>query len=216
MTRPPAGALGLGRVVERLRSPDLLQVLGLFLAAQLFIVAVRWPGQGASNESWFTLAQARMLMLALVALAYGSSESGRERASVRATLGALLAFAALSAPFDVASYAASYPAVPLWWSATLAFPETIAYFGIGLALGRVAAWARLGSLLPLLVPAVLVAGVWLDVRTGVNALDPLTAPLSVVPVHGVAILVLAALTLLWSWRPRRAADATLSAGEDER
>ena len=207
MTRAlPAGTLA--SVVRRLRSPDVLQVLGLFLAAQLFIIAVRWPGQGGSNETWFALAQARLLMLALASLAYGAAEQGRDRASRAATLGALVAFAALSAPFDIACYAASYPAVPLWWSAALAFPETVAYFGLGLALGRAAAWARLGALLPLLVPAVLVAAVWLDVRTGVNALDPLTAPLAVAPVHGVVVLVLSGLTL-FTLAPRR-----VSAGAD--
>lgn len=190
------GLEGLGRVMQRLRGADMLQVLALFLAAQLFVVAVRWPGHGGSNETWFTLAPVRLLLLALAAMAYGSAESRGTVESRRATLGALLAFAALSAPFDVASYAASYPAVPLWWSAVLPFVATIGYFGIGLALGRAATWARVGPLVPLLVPAVVVAGVWIDVRLGISILNPLTATLAVSVVHGVAALVLAALTLI--------------------
>jgi len=194
MTRRSITAVGLGPVADRLRSADMLQVLALFLAAQLFVVAVRWPGAGGSNEVWFALAQTRMTLLALTALGYGTAESGRAAGSRRATGGALLMFVGLSVPIDVATYAASYPAVPLWWTSGLPFLETLAYYGVGLVLGRIAAWARLGALLPLLVPAVLVAGIWVDVRLGVDVFNPLTASLRVSPVHGAAMAALAVAT----------------------
>lgn len=202
MIRSGQGAFAL--VAGRLRSADMLQALGLFLAAQLFVVAVRWPGVGGSNETWFALAQARMVLLALAAVGYGAAESGTLTSTRRATAGALLAFVALSAPFDVATYAASYPAVPWWWSTLLPFPETLAYFGVGLALGRAASWARVGALLPLLVPGLLVAGVWADVRLGIDVLDPLTSLLHVSAVHAAAVAVLAAGTVLWLGRPSQA------------
>jgi hypothetical protein len=191
-------------VAGRLRSSDMLQALGLFLAAQLFVLAVRWPGAGGSNETWFALAQVRMVLLALAALGYGAAESGTLTSTRRATAGALLTFVALSAPFDVATYAASYPAVPWWWSTLLPFPETLAYYGVGLALGRVAALARIGALLPLLVPGLLVAGVWADVRLGIDVLDPLTALLHVSALHAAAVAILAAGTAVWLGRPSKA------------
>lgn len=197
MSRASGFAAELGAAAERLRGPDMLQVLALFLAALLFVVAVRWPGSGDSNEAWFALAQTRMVLLALAALGYGAAESGRASASRRAAAGALLMFVILSAPFDVATYAASYPAAPLWWAAGLPFPTTLAYFGLGLGLGRVATWARLGALLPLLVPAVLVLGIWVDVRLGVSVFNPLVAPLAVSVADGLVMVGLAAGTVVW-------------------
>ncbi len=190
----------------------MLQALALFLAAQLFVLAVRWPSAGGSNEAWFALAQARMVLLSLAALGYGAAESGASTGTRRATAGALLMFVGLSAPFDVASYAASYPAVPWWWSSLLPFPETLAYFGVGLALGRAAVWARIGALLPLLVPGVVVAGIWAEVRFGIDVFNPLTAALHVSAVHVTAMVVLAAATAGWLARPakdarRREGDA---------
>lgn len=183
----------------------MLQVLALFLAAELFVLAVRWPTAGGSNEAWFGLAQARMVLLSLAALGYGAAESGASTGTRRATAGALLMMVGLSAPFDVASYAASFPAVPWWWSSLLPFPATLAYFGVGLVLGRAASWARLGALLPLLVPGLLVAGIWADVRLGVDVFNPLTASLHVSVVHGVAMAALAAATAAGLARPAKAA-----------
>ncbi|MEJ2287403.1 MAG: hypothetical protein P8Y02_01960 [Deinococcales bacterium] len=202
MTRDSRVTTELAAAAERLRGPDMLQVLALFLAALLFVVAVRWPGAGGSNEAWFTLAQMRMVLLALAALGYGAAESGHGPASRRATAGALVMFVVLSAPFDIATYAASYPAAPLWWAVGLPFPATLAYFGLGLGLGRLATWARLGALLPLLVPAVLIVGIWVDVRLGVSVFNPLTAPLSVSVVDGVVMTAMAAATVAWLGRAR--------------
>jgi hypothetical protein len=213
MSRVSSGLGALGPVADRLRSADMLQVLALFLAAQLFVLAVRWPGAGGSNEAWFALAQARMVLLSLAALGYGAAESAGSPRSRRATAGALLMFVILSAPIDVASYAASYPAVPFWWSSLLPLPETLAYFGVGLALGRVATWARVGALLPLLVPALLVAGIWADVRLGVDVFNPLTAVLQVSIVHAAAMISLASATAAWLAR-RSPLERTDAASEE--
>ncbi len=183
-------------VAERLRTPDLLQVLALFLAALLFVLAVRWPGQGEANEAWFALAQTRMTLLALAALGYGAAEGRLPRHQRRVTAAALMVFVAVSLPFDVAAYAASFPAVPLLWAACLPFLEVPAYFGMGILLGRLAHRLRVTALLPLLVPALLVAGIALDVRLGVDVIDPLTAPLRVSWVHLAVITTLAAATVL--------------------
>jgi len=206
MTRAGQGPNVFTLVTDRLRSADMLQALALFLAAQLFVLAVRWPGAGESNEAWFALAQARMVLLSLAALGYGAAETRASTYSRRATAGAMLMFVGLSAPFDVATYAASYPAVPWWWSSLLPFPATLAYFGVGLALGRAAAWARIGALLPLLVPGLLVAGIWADVRLGIDVFNPLTAALHVSLVHLGAMAALAAATAAWLARPARPAQ----------
>jgi hypothetical protein len=207
MTQASGWTAVLGRAAERLRGPDMLQVLALFLAALLFVLAIRWPSAGDSNEAWFAVAQARMVLLALAALGYGAAESWREPGSRRSTAAAVMMFAVLSAPFDIATYAASYPAAPLWWAAGLPFPTTLAYYGLGLGLGRLATWARLGVVLPLLVPAVLVFGIWIDVRLGVSVFNPLAAPLAVSLVDGLVMVGLASATLVWLARARESGEA---------
>jgi len=184
-----------GLVAERLRQTDMLQILALVLAALLFVLAVAWPGPGEPNETWFPLAQTRLTLLALTALGFGAAEWSRARPQLGATVAALMLFVVLSAPFDVASYAASYPAVPLWWTTLLPFVDTPAYFGVGVLLGRVAHALRVSALLPLLVPGLLVAGIALDVRLGVALVDPLTAPLTVSGAH-LAVMGAIALTTL--------------------
>ncbi|MEJ2667731.1 MAG: hypothetical protein P8Z81_11645 [Deinococcales bacterium] len=186
----------LSAVAARVRSAELLQVVALFLGTLLFVMAVRWPGAGASNEAWFTLAPVRSTLIALTAMGLGAAEARRDRRRQRATAGAMLVLVAISEPFDVATYAASFPDVPLWWTAFAPFLAAMGYFGLGLLLGRVAAWARLRALLMLLVPGVLLASAWLDFRLGLDAFNPLTTSLHVSVAHVVAMAVLAGLAAL--------------------
>lgn len=189
----------LTAVGARVRSAELLQVLALFLGVLLFVVAVRWPGVGASNEAWFTLAPVRATLIALAAMGFGAAEARGDPRRQRATAGALLVLVAVSAPFDIATYAASFPDVPLWWTVFAPFLAATGYYSLGLLLGRAAAWARLGALLVLLVPGVLVASAWLDIRLGLDAFNPLTTSLHVSVAHLAAMAVLTGLGTLLSW-----------------
>lgn len=204
---------GVTAAAERLRGSEMLQVLVLFLAAQLFVVAVRWPGAGGSNEVWFGVAPTRLTLLALSALGFGAAESARAPASRRATAGALLLFAALSEPFDAVTYAASYPAAPLWWAAGLPYLEALAYLGLGMLLGHGARRARIGPLLPLLVPGLLVLGIWADVRLGVDVFNPVAAALAVSPLHAGVMLALAAATVYHLARAGRREPQVAPGGE---
>ncbi len=196
----------LSAVARRARCPDVLQALALFLAALLFVLAVRWPGGGGANETWFALAPTRAALLALIAMGFGAAEAREPPARRRATAGAVLVFVVASVPFEVASYAASYPAVPLWWPSVLPFIETFAYFCLGTALARAAALARLDAFLTLLVPLTLIAATWLDVRLGLDLLNPLTSSQSVAWPHALLMVALAVAGAVWlAWPGRRAA-----------
>ncbi len=188
---------GIRAVADRLGRSDMLQVLAVFLAALVFVLATRWPGgPAAPNEAWFSLAQTRLTLLALVGLAYGAAVSQEDRAEQGATAASLAAFALLSMPFDLATYAASYPAVPLGWTLGLPFLEVVAYYGIGVVLGRAATAGHLRALLPIVVPAVLAAAVYFDVRLGLNLLNPLTAAVRVSLAHLLAMAGLSVATCL--------------------
>lgn len=183
-------------VAARVRSAELLQVLALFFGLLLFVVAVRWPGVGASNEAWFTLAPVRSVLIALTAMGFGAAEARGDRRRQRATAGAMLVLVAVSEPFDVITYAASFPDVPLWWTAFAPFLAALGYYSLGLVLGRAAAWARIGGLLALLIPGVLFGSAWLDFKLGLDAFNPLTTALHVSVAHIVAMAVLSGLGFL--------------------
>lgn len=192
----------LSAVARRARSPDMLQVMALFLALLFFVLAVRWPSGRASNEAWFSLAPTRSALLALIAMGFGAAEVHASPGRRRATAGAVLAFVVVSAPFEVAAYAASYPAVPLWWSAGVPFLEVLGYYCLGAAVARAAGWLRLDAFLLLLVPAVLIASTWLDVRLGLDLLNPLTSTAHVAWPHALVMAALAAAGVAWLALPR--------------
>lgn len=187
----------LSAVAERIGRNDMVQVLALYLAVLLIVLATRWPTATLPlNESWFALAPARSACLALIALGFGAHHSGSHVVEQRMSVLALGFFALVSVPFDVLSYAASYPSTPLAWSLSLPFGSTLAFFGVGLALGRLTSVARARMLLPVLVPAVLAAGIWFDVRLNTIVFNPFTAAVEPSARHAVAMLVLATITVL--------------------
>lgn len=194
-------------IAARVREADMLQLLALFLATLFFVLAVRWPGARGANETWFALAPVRAALLGLLATGFGAAEASRSPDDRRATAGGLLVFACVSAPFDAAAYAASYPATPLWWSAGMPFVEVLAYLALGVFLGRVARWLHLDAFLTLLVPAVLVALVWLDIRLGLDVFDPLTTAVHVSWPHAA---VMGALALAGGLLHLRGSRATLT------
>lgn len=215
----------LNSVAARIARPDMLQASVLLFVALGFTLAVSWPtGISLINEAWFSLAPVRTTLLALGALGYGAFLGARRapRAAALAydatnppdfassewhweagvTLGALVVLAAVSAPFEVVAHAASYPGSDVAWSLIVPFLAVIGYFGLGLLLGRAVALVRLTALLPLLVPALLAAAVWLDLGLGLTAVNPWTAALTPSPVFAVVSCVLG-LCSLWAALPRR-------------
>jgi hypothetical protein len=165
-----------------LRDGDAVQVATLVMAAAVITLATVWPtpGQGA-NESWYPFAQARSVILALLALGYGASAAAEPPRRAVATGVMVLIVALLAIPFDVAAYAASYPATPLWWSLVSIPLAAIGYLDRGRRLGRLARALRLGVVLPILVPATLAGLLFADVQLGWTVFNPLTSALSVSP-----------------------------------
>src|SRR5690606_15952739 len=133
-------------------------------------LAVRWPtGISLVNESWFALAPTRSTLLAFAGLGFGAHLGSQPPAGARrpdsatresptpfgsrawrrelaVTLPALWVLAAVTAPFEIGSHAASYPGTPVWWSLLMPFVAVSGYFGAGLLVGRAAAVIRLRSL----------------------------------------------------------------------
>lgn len=209
----------LAALTERLARTDMLQLLALLFGLLLVIGTVAWPSGGARvNESWYSLAPARNALLALAAAGFGAAITGVAAeqhgphswrpGQAALTLAALLVWALLTLPIEVASYAATYPAVGLGWSQLVTALTIPAYFGLGLLLGRLTALLRAVWLLPLLVPAVMVGLGWLDLRLDRTLFNPWTAVLAPSPyalVAGAATLLTAA-TLVAPWLlPKRSA-----------
>ncbi len=210
----------------RLSRQDMLQGLTGMLAALCLVLAMSWPAGGAVvNDSWSVVAPVRSTLLAFAALAWGAAAGARPRRDelgasfvpspeapphgepawrreVGATLVALLSMVVITLPFDVLSHAAAYPTTSLGWSLLAPLLAAGGYFGVGLGLGRIMRLARLGSLLPLAVPALLAATAWLDVALGLRLASPWFATLEFSPLYAVLMGASAALAL-WTARPAR-------------
>jgi hypothetical protein len=192
---------------DRLRGSDVVQVATLVFAALVVTLVTVWPStSGASNESWYGFAQVRAVILALLALGFGSSAVAEGPRRGVATAAAVAIMALLTVPLEIAAFAATYPATPLWWPLASIVVLPLGYFAIGLGLGRVARLLRLGAFLPLLVPGVVIGLLLLDVQLGWTVLNPLTAALVVSPVHAAVGGVLACVTLGWAARRLRSAE----------
>lgn len=201
---------GLSLISHRLARSDLLQLTTLFFAVLFFSFVITWPSAvSASNDTWFAVAQARILCLSLLALGYGSTlltvKEGRvNKLDLRVAIGALSCLALLSAPIEVMSYALSYPPLPLPYSLGLMLLDTYALFGLGMALGRLLGLLRLRALLPLAVPAVLVGLIMADLALGIELLNPLSALSSVSLPHLAAMATLAVLSSVYLFIPSKA------------
>lgn len=184
---------------ERLARADLSQFGTLFFAILVVGFMFAWPdGPAQANNSWYSVVQLRLFLLALLALGYGGSSSDKPRLEQRLTLGALLSLAILSIPFEVAGYAASYPRASLALSLALSLLDTLALFGLGLLCGHALSKVRLRFLLPLVVPSVLAGLIMLDVVLGVELLPPftITPSLTTLPYTHLAMMgVMSAVTL---------------------
>ena len=181
----------LQRLEARARESDMVQVATLVMATAVVTLVTTWPTPGAtSNESWFAFSNVRSVLVAILALGYGASAAFESVARASATAGVVMIIAALIIPFELATYAASYPATPLWWPLVSLPLATSGYLVLGAILGRTAHALRLRALLPILVPALIVALVALDVRFGWTTLNPLTAAHDPAPRFALSMLAL--------------------------
>ena len=180
-------------VEERLREGDSVQVATLVMAAAVIALVTTWPAPGQStNESWYAFAQVRSVLVALLALGYGASAAAEAPARAWATAAMVMVVALTLIPLEIAAYAASYPATPLWWPLATVPLAAAGYLVMGIALGRLARYLRVGVLLPLLVPALVVGLVALDVSFGWTTVNPLTAALEPAPRFALSMALLAA------------------------
>lgn len=192
-------------VERRLVQPDWTQLLTLFFVIVLFVLGTRWAGADVSvNDSWYGVAPTRWVALALLALGYGAAFSERPRVHRLAAITNLAVAALVSFPIELAAHAVSHPAAPVWWGLVVPLLAASAFFGLGVALGRVSAWLRLRSLLPLTVPGLLVGLTWLDIRLGAGVANPLTTATTVAPVHLALVTVGALVTIGLLVRPEDA------------
>ncbi len=180
---------------ERLMRSDFVQVATLFFALLLFVLLATWPNSERANNSWFILSQARLVALTFLALAYGAGTSNKARLEQRSTVLALLVLVVLSLPLEIATYAASYPTTPFLWSFGLTLLDTLALFGLGLALGYVLSLIRLRGFMSIAVIGVLVGLFSVDQLLGVNLFNPLTTLHVVSPFHLAAMAIIAILSV---------------------
>jgi hypothetical protein len=189
-------------LIERLLRSDFMQIAALFFAVLLFVLLATWPSGERANNSWYILTQARMVLLAFLALAFGAGTSNKGGLEQRSTLLALLVLSVLSLPLEVASYAASYPTTPLVWSFGLTLLDTVALFGVGLLVGYLLTKIRLRGFISIAVIGVLVGLFSIDQLLHVNIFNPLTTLHIVSPFHLGAMAILAILSL---WKLLRTA-----------
>lgn len=202
---PPRFTLGgsLGALSGLLTRSDTLQLLMAFFALLLFAVAITWPTSAGPNDSWYTLVQVEAAALLLLSVGYGGGAASAAPATRLATLGVPLAFWALGLPFEFVTYAASYPETPLWWSFVARPLGVLAYFGVGLLIGRALGRAR--AVLPLFPPLVLVGAISFDVWLGRAVLSPVTVAGTVSPLHLGVTFTLGLVTLVLLVRAARRA-----------
>lgn len=186
---------------ERLARPDWIQLATLLLVALVFTWFVTWPTHPQdAHDGWYLLAQVRSAGLALLALGYGSFLARSPRREKLGSLLAVLSLNVLTMPFEVISYALSYPGQPLPYLLGVSLLDSVALFGLGLTLGALLATLHLEALLPLLAPAALAGLVFVDLRLGLTLLNPLTALSAVAPLHLGLMTVIALSTLVYLLR----------------
>jgi hypothetical protein len=179
---------------------DLVQLSTLYFAILLFCVLISWPAPLNENRSWFMFVQVRILTLTLLGLAYGASEVHKPKFDQGLTLLALLGLNLLSLPLELACYAASFPATPVYWALGITFIDTIALFGLGIAISKLFHKIRLQALLPVLNIVIIVLLNTIDFGTGTVLISPLLAVTVLSPFHFAAMLVLAIATVVWLLR----------------
>lgn len=182
----------------RLRQDDIMQLLIGYFALLLIVAILSWPtGPQLANNSWFALVQAKIMVLVLLSLYYGSTLFSAPRHTQLITVLALLLFHALSLPFDIATYAVSFPATPVWWPPLITAVDIVAFFGVGVLLGQGLQLLRLSVLLPLAPPALLAGFVAIDIWLGRSLFNPFTSVAVVTVPHLLMMSALSLFIVVW-------------------
>lgn len=181
----------------RLSRADLVQISTLFFAILLFCIMIGWPQNTSENRSWFILVQVRIVTMSILSFSYGAQQIHNPRSERRLTLLALLGLIFLSAPLEIACYAASFPNTAWWWAMGITLLDTVALFGLGAFVSMGLHKLRLQALLPVLNIVFIVLLMTLDFGLKASLLSPLLAVTVLSPLHLAVMLVLASLTLVW-------------------
>ena len=157
---------------RRLRSEDLSQAVSLMLLFLSLTLVFSWTGNPLTvNDSWFNVTAVRRAALGLLALYLALRAGSQTPTDQLAGYLALFCVALVTVPFEIVTFAASYPAASLGLSVAfdLAFP--LGLYGIALAGTRLvprAPWLTL-----LLSVLVLIAFAAVDELLSARLLSPL-------------------------------------------
>lgn len=215
-------------VAERLRRPDMVQVLIACFAALSFVLAVRWPSGGSTvNETWFSIAPVRSALLAVIAAGFGAVMGAASRPSptrdadeprpewsseAAKTLGAVIVLALVTTPFETATHAASFPSVNVLWTLLSPLLTVTAFYGLGMSLGWLGRLLRVGILIPVLVLGSLALAGWVDIVIGRTVFNPWAAAIGVAFPYLAVTLIGSTVTIAaLSRAARNAANARATA-----
>lgn len=154
-----------------LRSERLSQLLAGLLFAVIATLVFSWTADPlVPNDSWFNVVAVRRTGLALAAALLALS---RVRAATPAQLAGLLCVVVLSLltmPFELLTYAASYPPAGAWLSFVFDVVFPVAVGALVLVAGRLLPGRYWPALLA--VPLVIAAGVVIDELTALHLFNP--------------------------------------------
>lgn len=144
---------------RRLRSEDLSQGLALILLFLSLTLVFSWTGNPLTvNDSWFNVTAVRRATLGLLALFLALRASPQAPTEQLAAYLALLCVALVTVPFELVTFAASYPAASLGLSVAFDMVFPLGLYAIALTGARLvprAPWLTLVfTLLVLLLFAV--------------------------------------------------------------
>ncbi len=158
---------------DRLRGEENSQLVALLLLLLTLVMLFSWSSNPtASNDSWYGVSAVRLSGLGLLAVWTAIQCSSRSHAEQLAGFLATAVAAAITVPFELVSFAASYPAASLPATVVFSFSFPLGLFGMALLPARL-----LGRLRWLALPLVstLLAGFFLlDGLTGMQLLNPVT------------------------------------------
>lgn len=192
---------------ERLGKNDFIQIsLGFFILL-LATLAFTWPAlRETANNSFFSVALVRLLGLLILAISFGSAETRKTKTEQALSFLAILLLAIASIPFEVATYVVSFPDIPLYWSLIIGLVDPMAYYGFGLIFGHLLRFLRLGGLMPLVIPLVLVGFIFIDIPLGVSLFNPLSSIDTINLLHFFLMSIFATLSLSYLFIFRKSAQ----------
>lgn len=178
-----------------LRSEETSQLLSVLLLLLTVVLLFTWTSNPSrSNDSWYSVTAVRLTGLGLFATwAAVVASSSRTAEALSAWLVTALA-AAVTVPFELVAFAASYPAASLPGTMLFSFSFPLGLFGISWLLARLFGRARW-----LAVPAVIALAAALFMLDGLTGLQ-LLSPVTIITSESWALLLswslLALLTLI--------------------